>query len=197
MSISTLPLFLLAVLLSCSAASPFYWKKPCLSQPSLTCYFTPTAGHNVTGSVQFSPLFMRKARSRNRCFVRITAKLNNLSPGYHGFHIHTYGDIRSSDGKSTGGHFSNPSGIARQHALPGDWPRHWGDFGSLEAAGDGTATYDRVDYIIKLRGIVGRGMIVHALEDKGKEAQPSGGAGSRQARCVIGIANPDYMANMS
>lgn len=69
--------------------------------------------------------------------------------------------------------------------------RHWGDFGNLHADKSGNARYDRVDSVITLRGIVGRGITVHAENDKGASAQPSGGAGARIAFCVIGFANPD------
>ncbi|CAN8062645.1 unnamed protein product [Agarophyton chilense] len=190
-SLLSLCVMLLSSSLTC--AQPIYWKIPCLAQLPLTCHFIPTAGNNVTGTVFFTPFFNQKATTENRCFVRITANISGLSQGPHGFHIHTYGDIQSHDGASTGGHFSDPSGSDRKHALPGEYPRHWGDFGSVVATANGTASYDRVDYTIKLRGITGRGMIVHALEDMGSGAQPSGAAGPRQARCVIGFANPGYI----
>lgn len=77
------------------------------------------------------------------------------------------------------------------HGLPNDRIRHWGDFGSALADAQGFVKYRRTDRVVSFEGIVGRGMIVHALEDLGSEAQPTGGAGPRQAQCVIGYANPD------
>lgn len=50
-----------------------------------------------------------------------------------------------------------------------------------------------MDRIVSIRGIVGRGMVVHEGPDLGNNAQPSGGAGSRVGVCVIGIGNPDSL----
>lgn len=162
----------------------------CLSHSHLTCQFSPTSKNSVIGRVHFQPVFRTyRGNSRTRCLVRIRAVVRNLSPGLHGFHIHQFGDIRSNDGSSTGGHFSNPTGRDIPHGFPNSRRRHWGDFGSLNAGSDGIAIYNRVDRVIRLGGIVGRGMVIHALEDLGPDAQPSGGAGSRQAHCVIGYAN--------
>lgn len=108
----------------------------------------------------------------------------------HGFHIHTYGDVSVDTGTAAGGHFADPRGSARSHGYPDSRMRHWGDFGNLVANDKGVATFDVTDRVIRLRGIVGRGMIIHAGPDMGPEAQPSGGAGAREAQCVIGIANP-------
>lgn len=122
----------------------------------------------------------------------IQAKVSNLRRGDHGFHIHTYGDVRTDDGLSTGGHFTSPNGGTMPHGAPNDLKRHWGDFGNLTAWKKGNAIYQRGDNVIKISGIVGRSMVIHALGDKGASAQPSGDAGSRQASCVIGYANPAY-----
>lgn len=164
--------------------------KKCRFQPKLVCSFQPTLGNNVTGNVYFTTTFNRGRPEGTRCRVSIDAILANLTPGKHGFHIHSYGDIRSSDGSSLGGHFSNPNVDSLAHGFPNDAVRHWGDFGNVVANSAGNATYKRKDKVITLAGIVGRGMIIHADPDKGSAEQPSGAAGSRQASCVIGIANP-------
>ncbi len=41
--------------------------------------------------------------------VQLKGHVVGLTPGKHGFHIHEFGDLRSADGKSAGGHF-NPDG---------------------------------------------------------------------------------------
>jgi Cu-Zn family superoxide dismutase len=120
--------------------------------------------------------------------VRVVADLDGLSPGKHGFHIHTYGDCTSADGTSAGGHFA-PHG--RPHGAPTDTERHVGDLGNVVADADGHAHYDRVDPIIALHGensIIGRGVILHAGEDD-LTSQPTGAAGARVACGVIGIAD--------
>ena len=42
-------------------------------------------------------------------FVNVNVHIKGLTPGKHGFHIHTYGDLRSTDCTKCGGHW-NPKG---------------------------------------------------------------------------------------
>lgn len=165
-------------------------KSRCVSQPTLVCSIFPTSISNATGIVHFSPIWRIGRRRWHVCDVRITATINNLTPGLHGFHIHTYGDLRNLDGSSTGGHFSNPWNRPTVHGSPDDRPRHWGDFGSIEADATGLAKYDRIDSVIGLKGIVGRGMTIHSGPDQGAAFQPSGASGPRVAFGVIGYKNP-------
>ena len=142
------------------------------------CVLQPTEGNEVTGTVTFT---------KEGDGVKIVADLNGLTPGKHGFHVHQYGDISGLDGKSAGGHF-NPENM--KHGGPNDLDRHVGDLGNVEAGGDGTAHYERVDKVISLSGkhsVIGRAIIVHAGEDD-LTSQPTGDAGSRVAYGVIGIA---------
>lgn len=97
--------------------------------------------------------------------------------------------MSGADGGSTGGHFNNPYNVSVEHGLPRDPVRHWGDLGNLKAEG-GVAEFRRLDRVIRLSGIVGRGITVHALRDQGAAVQPTGGSGARIAVCVIGFANP-------
>lgn len=165
--------------------------KGCFSQPRLVCHIQGTTGNGkVTGMVMFSPSFWAK-RPGQKCGVLIRAIVQGLRPGFHGFHIHTYGDIRRNDAFLAGGHFTNPAGSFVPHGLPDDDARrHWGDFGNLRAWNRGNAGYTRTDFVIRLGGIIGRSIVIHAEEDKGASEQPSGASGSRIAQCVIGIANP-------
>lgn len=168
-----------------------YRKYQCLTLPPLVCTFQPTTGYNVTGSVLFESRYWGK----RGCVVRISAELQGLTSGLHGFHIHQFGDIRSPSGASTGGHFVSPTAPTGDLGFHSYWWRasssdqpHWGDFGNIYANESGLATYKRVDTRITLAGIVGRGMIVHADRDKGPKFQPSGESGARQSQCVIGFA---------
>lgn len=123
--------------------------------------------------------------------VRVEANISGLdSDTAHGFHIHQYGDCRSDDGTSAGGHF-NPEEM--EHGGPDDEMRHIGDLGNLQSDEDGNASADFVDPKLQLSGmtsIMGLGVIVHAGEDD-LESQPTGDAGSRLACGVVGVANPD------
>lgn len=162
------------------------------------CVLSPTSGTELTevsGTITFT---------QTKGGVLIEANVSGLKPNSkHGFHVHQWGDISdSASGKATGGHY-NPTG-AEEHSLPNVQPHddhhhattggHAGDLGNLESDADGNATYSQTYENITLTGhnaILGRGIIVHLDEDKGIDAQPTGGAGPRVAQGVIGIADPE------
>ena len=156
----------------------------CSSKKPLICNLISTSGSSVSGKVLFTPVFRKGA-----CRVRIIANVNGLTGRRHGFHIHTYGDTSDENGLSTGPHFSNPEGTPVEHGSPRDLVRHWGDFGNLVGS-EGSAQYSRIDNVISLEGIVGRGITVHIGTDQGRGFQPTGDSGARVAVCVIGYANP-------
>lgn len=142
----------------------------------------PTEGNTCAGVVRFS-------QTPNG--VRVTAEISGLTPGAkHGFHIHELGDATSPDGKSMGGHY-NPGG--HDHAGPDKPMRHAGDLGNLQADDAGNATYDRTLANISVADlenpIVGRGVVIHAGEDD-LSSQPTGAAGARIGRGVIGVTQP-------
>jgi len=141
----------------------------------------PTAGNSAKGTVWF----MQEGSK-----VKIVADVEGLTPGAkHAIHVHQYGDCSSPDGKSAGGHY-NPAG--HKHGKPGKGERHAGDLGNLTADDKGKAHYeltvDNISIIGSTNPILGRGLIVHAGEDK--FVQPTGGAGARIGCGVIGVANP-------
>lgn len=165
----------------------------CKAQPALTCTFEKSATRVISGTVSLAPLFrrFRLDDTSSRCVVRIRATVSGLSFGPHGFHVHAFGDVRTANSSSTGGHFTSPDGVAVTHGLQYDAVRHWGDLGNLVANVDGVAVYDKVEKMLSLPSVLGRAIVIHAGKDQGSTAQPSGDAGSRQAHCVIGIANPE------
>ncbi|MCL2021444.1 MAG: superoxide dismutase family protein [Betaproteobacteria bacterium] len=143
---------------------------------SASASLLPTAGNAVQGNVLFEPL----PNSR----VRVIAKVDGLTPGSHGFHIHDKGDCSAPDASSAGGHF-NPHQTA--HGKVGAAAYHAGDLPSLEADANGKATLNVELDSITLTGehsIVGRGLIVHADPDD-YVSQPTGNAGARVACAVI------------
>ncbi len=140
----------------------------------------PTEGSKVHGVVTFTQAGAN---------VKVEARIEGLTPGKHGFHIHEWGDCSSKDGAAAGGHF-NPAGA--QHGAPDAAQRHAGDMGNIEADQSGVARLEYNDPMIKLNGhgsIIGRGLIVHANPDDLK-SQPTGNAGGRLACGVIGVAKP-------
>lgn len=160
------------------AQKPMEGMKPHVS-PKAIAVLAPTQGQTAKGWVKFEAV--EKG-------IRVTAEVSGLSPNSkHGFHIHEFGDLRSTDGASLGGHY-NPGGL--EHGLTHVRRRHAGDLGNLEADAAGVAKVDRVFIGFSIDGheamILGRGVVVHALPDDG--GQPTGNAGGRIAVGVIGVA---------
>jgi len=135
----------------------------------------PTRGNKARGVVVLS---------QTKQGVRLRGRIRGLKPGKHGFHIHEYGDLRSPDGKSAGGHFA-PQG--HKHGSPNDPKHHAGDLGNITANSTGTAKVDVLAKGLKLHFVIGRSIVVHGGADDLK-SQPSGNAGPRVAVGVIGFA---------
>jgi Cu-Zn family superoxide dismutase len=114
----------------------------------------------------------------------MTATLEGLPPGEHGFHVHENGDCSAPDASSAGGHF-NPT--QHPHGAPEAPERHMGDLGNITADAGGKAQVTRTFTGVQLdgdNGIVGKAVIVHAAPDDFK-TQPTGNAGARLACGVI------------
>lgn len=141
-----------------------------------TAKMAPTKKFKVTGTVEFKEV---------EGGVEVTANLEGLTPGDHGFHIHEKGDCSAPDAASAGGHF-NPSG--HKHGAPDAAEHHEGDLGNLTADVGGKATKTFTMKGITLTdgaaSIVGKGFIVHEKADDLK-TQPTGNAGARAACGVI------------
>ena len=109
------------------------------------------AGERV-GSVRFE----RRGKSRA---LRVSVSMRKLSPGFHGFHIHTVGTCEAPTFMSAGPHL-NP--VAASHA------DHAGDMPALLVTSGGKAearfTTDRFS-IAQLRDADGSAVMVHALPD--------------------------------
>lgn len=131
------------------------------------------SGADVSGSVT-----MRTVDGK----VHVQVSVENTPAGRHGVHVHEKGDCSAPDASSAGGHF-NPEG--HPHGLPGGGgPRHLGDFGNIDVAGDGTGTLEITVEGANLdegdpMSFRGRALIVHENPDTGE--QPTGGAGGRIA----------------
>lgn len=142
----------------------------------------PTEGSKVHGAVTF-------AKEGDK--VKVTAHIEGLTPGKHGFHIHEWGDCSSKDGTAAGGHF-NPAKAPHGAPQAAAAQRHVGDLGNIEANQEGVAHLEWTDPVMTFTGpgsIIGRGVIVHAKADDLK-TQPTGDAGGRLACGVIGVAKP-------
>ncbi|KAK1307259.1 Superoxide dismutase [Cu-Zn] 2 [Acorus calamus] len=124
-------------------------------------------------------------------FTHVKGKITGLSPGLHGFHIHSFGDTTNGC-NSTGPHF-NP--LKKHHGAPSDEERHAGDLGNIYAGQDGVAEVCLKDLEIPLSGpnsILGRAVVVHADPDDlgrgGHElSKTTGNAGARIGCGIIGL----------
>lgn len=144
------------------------------------CVLMPVGDSKVSGTLRFH---------HEAGQIHVTGEVKGLTPGLHGFHVHEFGDLTDLEsGKSTGGHF-NPD--HKMHGKREATERHAGDFGNIEADSKGVAKIDFQDKLITMSGkmsIIGRGIVIHADEDK--YTQPTGDAGGRVAIGVIGVAKP-------
>ena len=145
----------------------------------------------MQGEEGYGKVFFKQENETDAC--RIVGKLKNLSPGYHGLHIHQYGN--QSEGCSTTGRCFNPRRV--DHGAPWDCPlqRHIGDLGNIKADSCGVARIDMTDSLVTLVGpesVVGRSLVVHAdPDDLGRghnyASKQTGNVGARMACGVIGI----------
>jgi Cu-Zn family superoxide dismutase len=134
----------------------------------------PMKGSNVSGTIELK---------QEKGYVLVTGEVKGLSPGLHGFHIHEFGDLRSPDGMSAGGHY-NPH--KKPHGKLDAKERHEGDLGNIDAGADGVAKVNVKVMGLELSKVLGRGLVVHANPDD--YSQPVGNAGPRVAVGVIGVA---------
>ena len=149
---------------------------PAPTEATATLAPTTKTPSKVTGTITFKEV---------EGGVEVTANVEGLTPGKHGYHVHETGDCSAPDGSSAGGHF-NPSG--HKHGAPDGAEHHEGDFGNLTAGKDGKATMTFTMKGITVgegpTSILGKGFIVHAKADDLK-TQPTGNAGDRVACGVI------------
>lgn len=146
--------------------------------PNAVAILRPTQGNNVSGTITLEQV---------DGYVQVKGRVEGLSPGYHGFHIHEYGDQRDPEGKSAGDHYSPQN---HPHGSPEAAKHHAGDMGNILANDQGVAEIDLRFDDFKLSSVVGRSIVIHQDRDD-LQSQPSGKAGARVAVGVICIAKPD------
>ncbi len=136
--------------------------------------------NNVSGQISFI---------KDEMGIKIIADVNGLSPGKHGFHLHTFGDCTNlTDGSA--GEIFNP--FNKNHGGPDKREHKLGDFKNLTADNSGHAHLEWIDIDLDLDGplsIIGRSILIHENEDD-HLAQPDGNSGPVIAYAVIGLDNP-------
>lgn len=121
----------------------------------------------------------------------LTPKLNGLTAGLHGFHVHTNGscDPKEEDGKpvpagAAGGHYDPRD--TKKHGTPWDDEAHAGDLPALYVDADGNATQPVLAPRLKLADVKNRALMIHVGADNHSDhPKPLGGGGARMACGVI------------
>lgn len=116
--------------------------------------------------------------------VQVTADVDGLTPGSHGFHIHEKPELTDAELKSAGGHW-NPD--HHKHGGPESEEHHAGDLGNLIADEKGHAHLSLLVKGVSIdgdKGVIGHSVIIHAKADDLK-TQPAGDSGKRIAGGAI------------
>jgi len=140
--------------------------------------------NNIYGIIKFS--------QNNNSKVRVEYNISGLKDGYHGFHIHEYGDL--TDGCSSSCSHFNPFGVL--HGGRKSNIRHVGDLGNIKSI-NGISKGYFYDNMISLNNtnicsIIGRAIVIHAdMDDLGMgnniESLNTGNSGKRLACGIIGL----------
>ena len=118
--------------------------------------------------------------------IAISGTLRGVSPGQHGFHVHTTGQCEPTF-EAAGGHW-NPTNA--QHGKLAQGGPHFGDMENITVTPDSTVTIQATTPGGSLRGTNaaldadGAALMIHAQPDD-YNSQPSGDAGDRVACGVI------------
>jgi len=141
----------------------------------------PLNGSNISGIIYFND---------NNGSIDVIASVNELSIGNHGFHIHTYGDLSSSKGLSTGDIF-DPLKTGRENTDA--TKRQLGNLGNIYSPENKIAKYNQTIFSLSINGInsiLGRAIVIHEHEDD-LSSKPCGNAGEIIAAGIIGISNTE------
>lgn len=122
------------------------------------------------------------SKSNDSLFLDLT--VSTISPGSHGFHIHTIGACETPDFKSAGGHW-NPT--SAEHGIENPNGFHAGDLPNLEVDSDGNASLVQLALGNIVSGAAdtlldddGGAIVIHADADD-LSSDPAGNAGPRIA----------------
>lgn len=115
----------------------------------------------------------------------ITPNLVDLSPGSHGFHIHTNPSCATGlkdDKPVAGGHFDLSA--TNKHEGP-NGAGHMGDMPILQVATDGTATQPVIVPRLKIADVLKRAIIIHEAGDNYSDSPKPLGGGAGRVACGI------------
>lgn len=164
-----------------------------------SCELRPTTNSVLGAGLASGTMYLTYTPGRG---TDVEVEAAGMSPGKHGIHIHTLGDLGDMQaGMSTGGHY-NPHG--NPHGCAPTSERKVGDLGNMLVNGQGQGFYaEERNPLIRLDGptsVIGRSLIIHALEDNCASVEGPRGdlsAGPRIAFCTIGHAVDPYTPQRS
>jgi len=120
--------------------------------------------------------------------LQLNIELSNIKEGYHGFHIHNYGDLTEGC-KSLGGHY-NPE--HKTHGGLHSKIRHKGDLGNIIANNQNKVK--KLMYVkdLTLTELLGRSIVIHEDKDdlgcgQNEESKKTGNAGKRIGCGIIAL----------
>jgi len=133
--------------------------------------------------------------SDTACGLKIDTDLHNLPSGFHGTHIHEFGDLSPSikgdkkiAGGSAGSHYDPEN--AGFHGSP-QGKGHRGDLPKIHADEYGTSQETLYAPRLKLKEILGRSIVVHRYGDNYSDHPlPNGGGKERMAGGIISGSCP-------
>lgn len=120
--------------------------------------------------------------------LKIMMDLRNIKEGYHGFHVHEFGDI--SDGANSLGSHYNPD--KKTHGGLHNKNKHKGDLGNIIADKNNNVKYNFYAKGLKVKELYGRSLVIHEKKDdlgKGnnEESKKTGNSGKRIGYGIIGF----------
>lgn len=142
--------------------------------------WSATATALIKGTAPDSKIAGTVTLTEEKGGLTVVAKIINVPPGAHGFHIHAVGSCDDM-GKAAGGHFNPDKSPHGLYPVDGPMKAMAGDMGNFVAGADGTG-----DFTVFMPGLTlnegkyavnGLSIILH--EKKDDFSQPMGNAGGR------------------
>ena len=148
--------------------------------------WSATATAIIKGTAPDSKISGTVTLTEEKAGLTVVARLLNVPPGAHGFHIHAVGSCDDM-GKAAGGHFNPDKSPHGLYPMDGPMKAMAGDMGNLVAGADGTGNFSVFMPGLTLNdgkyAVNGLSIILH--EKKDDFSQPAGNAGGRIACGII------------
>ena len=142
--------------------------------------WSATANAVIKGTAPDSKIAGLVTLTEEKGGLTVVAKISNVPPGAHGFHIHAVGSCDDM-GKAAGGHFNPDKSPHGLYPMDGPMKAMAGDMGNFVAGADGTGVFNVFMPGLTLNSgkyaVKGLSVILH--EKKDDYSQPSGNAGGR------------------